>query len=210
MRVCLIEDNEAYRASVFKVAERVVGPGGVRAFGDCERGLEAFDGGLSPEVILLDIGLPGISGLQGISSIKKILPAACVIMLTNFEDHARVFEAICSGASGYLLKNSPLEDLSSAITQALAGGAPMTHTIARAVLEQFAKLAAPKVDESKLTAREQEVLELMARGRIMKEIASDLQVSYHTVDSHIRNIYTKLHVRTRAGAVAKAYQERLL
>ena len=210
VRVCLIEDNDAYRASVAKVAQRVVGASGVRAFADCEQGLEAFGKGLAPEVILLDIGLPGISGLEGIGAIKKLLPSACVIMLTNFDDHAQVFAAICAGASGYLLKTSPVEDLSGAIKQALAGGAPMTNSVARAVLDQFARLAAPKPDESGLTAREREVLERMARGRIIKEIAADLAVSYHTVDSHIRSIYTKLHVRTRAGAVAKAYQDRLL
>jgi len=210
VRVCLIEDNDDYRASVAKVARRVAGPDGVQAFADCEQALEELGDGHPPDVILLDIGLPGISGLEGIRRLKKLAPGVRIIMLTSFDDHARVFEAICAGASGYLLKTSPVAELSDAITLAMDGGAPMSPSIARAVLEQFARLSVPKMDDSLLSPREREVLELMARGRIMKEIATDLSLSYHTVDAHIRSIYEKLHVHTRAGAVAKAYKDRLI
>ncbi len=127
---------------------------------------------------------------------------------TMFDDHDKVFQSICAGASGYLLKTSPQAEITEGIREVLAGGAPMNARIARSVLEMFAKLAAPKGDYG-LTAREGEVLELMVRGLIKKEIADRLSLSYHTIDSHLRNIYQKLHVHARTGAVAKAIKERL-
>jgi DNA-binding NarL/FixJ family response regulator len=129
-------------------------------------------------------------------------------MLTAFDDSDKIFRAICAGASGYLLKTAPIERIVEAIEEALRGGAPLTPQVAQSVLRMFATLAQPAQDYG-LTAREKKILELMTQGLIKKEIADRLGVSYHTVDTHLRNIYTKLHVHSRTGAVAKAIKERL-
>jgi DNA-binding NarL/FixJ family response regulator len=129
-------------------------------------------------------------------------------MLTMFDDHDKVFKSICAGASGYLLKTTPQDKITDAIREVLEGGAPMNAQIARLVLERFTAMSAPKEDYG-LTERERGVLELMVKGLIKKEIADQLSLSYHTIDTHLRNIYQKLHVHTRAGAVVKAVRERL-
>jgi DNA-binding NarL/FixJ family response regulator len=131
-----------------------------------------------------------------------------VVMLTAFDDHAKVFKAVCAGASGYLLKTSSVEKIAESIHEAFSGGAPMTPKVAKSVLEMFSHLVQPQQDYG-LTDREQKILELMTRGLIKKEIADQMALSYHTVDTHLRNIYTKLHVHSRTGAVAKAIKERL-
>jgi DNA-binding NarL/FixJ family response regulator len=129
-------------------------------------------------------------------------------MLTVFDSHDKIFKAICAGASGYLLKTSPSEKIVESIHEAHAGGAPMTPQVARSVLDMFGRVSPPGEDYG-LTSREQKILELMIQGMTKKEIADALAISYHTVDTHLRNIYTKLHVHTRTGAVAKALKERL-
>ena len=204
IQVWLIEDNEPYRNSVARVARGVAGENAVKTFSNCEDAIEELGGAVTPEVILLDIGLPGMSGLEAIGRLKELAPSTCILMLTSFDDRDRVFQAICAGASGYLLKSCPAADIGAAIRDVVAGGAPMSPKVARAVLDQFARSNAPAKGDWGLSPREKEVLELMARGRIMKEIGTDLSMSYHTVDAHIRKIYEKLHVHTRAGAVAKA------
>jgi DNA-binding NarL/FixJ family response regulator len=128
-------------------------------------------------------------------------------MLTVFDDHEKVFKAVCAGASGYLLKASPVDRIVESIHEALGGGAPMSPRVAKSVLEMFGKLAQPQGDYG-LTDREQEVLKLMTEGMVKKEIAVRLSVSYHTVDTHVRNIYTKLHVHSFTEAVARALKER--
>jgi len=129
-------------------------------------------------------------------------------MLTVFDDHDKIFKAICAGASGYLLKTSPVEKIIESIREAQDGGAPMTPRVARSVLDMFSRSSPPHQDYG-LTAREQKILELMTQGLIKKEIADQLTLSYHTVDTHLRNIYSKLHVHTRTGAVSKALKEKL-
>ena len=209
IQIWLIEDNDAYRDALARVINGSNGLHCVRAFSSCEAALHELIPVSAPQVILLDVGLPGMSGIEGIKHLKTAAPATQVIMLTMFDDHDKVFQSICAGASGYLLKTSPQAEITEGIREVLAGGAPMNARIARSVLEMFAKLAAPKGDYG-LTAREEEVLELMVRGLIKKEIADRLSLSYHTIDSHLRNIYQKLHVHTRTGAVAKAIKERLV
>jgi len=159
----------------------------------------------SPILIVIKYSLLTIAAVR---RIKSISPSSRVIMLTVIDSHERIFKAICAGASGYLLKTSPAEKIVEAVLEAHAGGAPMTTQVARSVLDMFARLATPHEDYG-LTAREQRILELMTQGLIKKEIADQLSISYHTVDTHLRNIYTKLHVHTRTGAVAKALKERL-
>ena len=204
----MIEDNHTFRKTVTRVLNDVEGVECSHQFANAEDALDALLGGAVPDVVLLDVELPGKSGIEAVSKIKAISPSTLVIMLTVFDDHEKVFKAICAGASGYLLKTSPIERIVESIYEALEGGAPMTPRVAKSVLDMFAKLSGPKHDYG-LTRREQKVLELMAQGLIKKEIADRLELSYHTVDTHLRNIYTKLHVNTRTGAVAKALQERL-
>ncbi len=207
--IWLVEDNSIYSRTVGKVINGIDGFSCPRTFASCEEALAGLEQGDAPEVILLDVGLPGMSGLDGIQRMKELSPATHVIILTVFDDREKIFRAICAGASGYLLKTSPEEKITEAIREVLNGGAPMTASIAQKVLERFAQLAAPKGDYG-MTVREKEILELMVSGLIKKEIADRLSLSYHTVDTHLRNIYSKLQVHTRGEAVGKALKERLL
>jgi DNA-binding NarL/FixJ family response regulator len=206
--VWLIEDNHSFRHTVVRVLEGVPGLECTRHFANSEEALEELAHGAVPDVVLLDVELPGLNGLEAVKRIKSISPSTRVIMLTVFDDHDKIFRAICAGASGYLLKTSPMERIIESVREAYAGGAPMTPRVARSVLDMFQRASAPHQDYG-LTAREQTILELMTKGLIKKEIADQLSVSYHTVDTHLRNIYTKLHVHTRTGAVSKALKERL-
>jgi DNA-binding NarL/FixJ family response regulator len=206
--VWLVEDNHTFRHTVARVLGEVEGIECTQHFANAEDALDALDGGGVPDVLLLDVQLPGLNGIEAVQKIKSISPATRVVILTAFNDHEKVFKAICAGASGYLLKTSPMERIVESIYEALAGGAPMTPQVASSVLQMFARMGRPKQDYG-LTAREQQILQLMAEGLIKKEVADRLSLSYHTVDTHLRNIYTKLHVHSCAGAVAKALKERL-
>jgi DNA-binding NarL/FixJ family response regulator len=203
-----VEDNHTFRNTVARVLSDVEGIECSRQFANAEDALDALREGGVPDVILLDVELPGKSGIEAVSQIRSISPSTRVVMLTVFDDHEKVFRAICAGASGYLLKTSPLERIVESVHEALGGGAPMTPRVAKSVLDMFTRLSRPRQDYG-LTPQEAKILELMAQGLIKKEIASHLAISYHTVDTHLRNIYAKLHVHTRTGAVAKAFQEKL-
>ncbi len=179
-----------------------------RHFANSEEALSALADGTVPDVALVDVQLPGLDGIEAVRRMKALSPATRIIMLTVFDDHDKILKAICAGASGYLLKTSPAEKVIESIHDVYAGGAPMTPRVAHAVLEMFSRLLVPQ-REYGLTARERDILELMTQGLIKKEIADKLSLSYHTVDTHLRNIYAKLHVNTRSGAVAKVLKERL-
>ena len=207
--VWLVEDNHTFRKTVARVLSDVEGVECSQYFARAEDALDALLGGGVPDVVLLDVELPGKSGIEAVSEIKAISPATRVVMLTVFDDHEKVFKAICAGASGYLLKTASVERIVESVREAVDGGAPLAPPVARYVLETFARMGQPKRNYG-LTAREQKLLELAAQGLIKKELADRLGISFYTVDTHLRNIYTKLHVHTRAGAVAKALQERLL
>ena len=151
-----------------------------------------------------------MDGLQGIQEIKSLAPATHVVMLTVYDDHDKVFKAICAGASGYLLKDASEEAITQAILDVVQGGAPMHPRVARKVLEVFARIAPQPKKDYRLSEREHEILTLLAKGLMKKEIAEKLTLSYHTVSNHLRSIYDKLHVHSHSGAVAKALRERLL
>jgi DNA-binding NarL/FixJ family response regulator len=207
--VWLIEDNATFRRTVSRALGQTDGFRCTGDFGSAETALAAAKHGVEPRVVLLDVGLPGMDGLAAIPKLRERLPGAAIIVLTVFEDEDKIFRAICAGAAGYLLKTSSVEEITRSMTEALAGGAPMNSRIARRVLDMFARLAPPKGDYG-LSAREKEILEAMVQGKIKKEIAAQLDLSFHTVDTHLRNIYQKLEVNTRTGAVAKALKEKLV
>lgn len=206
--VWLIEDNDTYRETITQLIESA-GTFRPLAFRSCEAMAAALDEGHVPQVALMDIELPGQSGIEGVKRIKEVSPTSKIIMLTVHGDSDRIFEAICAGASGYLLKSASAEEVLDAVDGVLRGRAPIDGRIARKMLKMFQHIAAPK-GEYDLTDREQEVLELLVDGLTKRQIAERLVVSFHTVDTHIRNIYAKLHVHSRSDAVAKALRERLI
>jgi len=164
----------------------------------------------SPDVVLMDIEMPGINGIEATQDIKREHPEQAIIMLTTFDDDEKVFDAICAGASGYVLKSRPLTDLIDAVKDVHMGGVPMTPSIARKMLDLFKQKNAPlKAEEFELTDREKEVLKHLVNGRSYKMIADNLKVSYETVHSHIKNIYKKLHVNSVSAAVSTALRHRL-
>jgi len=204
----MIEDNHAFRNTVSRLLNQTANIRCTRSFPACEDALALLNTGATVDVILLDVELAGMNGIEGLKKIKSVIPATRVVMLTVFEDHERVFRAICAGASGYLLKASPFERIVESVHQVMAGGSPMSPRIATSVLEMFTRMAGPKKDFG-LTERERDVLELMKEGLTKKEIAARLELSFHTVDDYLRNIYAKLHVHSQAGAVAKAMKHEL-
>ncbi|UOQ54707.1 response regulator [Hymenobacter cellulosivorans] len=212
-RVLIYEDNSDLRASLSQLLAGSPGLELVGALGNCTQATTDV-ARLTPDVILMDIDMPGINGIEGLKRIKKASPQVNVVMLTVFEDNDRVFEAICAGADGYLLKKTPPVKLLDAIGEVRLGGAPMTPAIARQVLRLFPRTKPPvatATDESpaNLSAREQEILGLLVEGYSYKMIAADRGISIDTVRSHIKKIYEKLHVRSMTEAVSKALRQGL-
>jgi DNA-binding NarL/FixJ family response regulator len=162
--------------------------------------------GEKPAVVLMDINLPGMSGIEGVRRLKLKLPNTQFVMLTVYEDSDHIFNALMAGASGYLLKQTPREELFAALQDVHAGGSPMTSIIARKVVEVFQRMGSERSEMEGLSPREREVLELLARGYLYKEIAESLGLGMPTVNSYIRRVYEKLHVHSRSQAVAKFTQ----
>ena len=160
----------------------------------------------TPDVVLMDINLGGMNGIECVRQLRPSLPNTPVVMLTVFEDTDKIFRAIAAGASGYLLKRMPPSKLLDAIAEVVGGGSPMSAPIARKVIQLLQTMPIPSDDTKDLSDRERQVLEAMAAGQLYKQIADDLCVSIHTVRSYIRRIYEKLHVRTRTEAVAKYFR----
>lgn len=204
-QVCLIEDHQDYRRAL-KLA--IEGSGHLAcqlAFSSIEACLAGTSTTTRVDVILLDLGLPGMHGVTGIPELRKRFPLAKILVLTVYDHKPVVLEALAAGASGYLLKADRLDTILRGIDEVLDGGAPLNSHIARMILTTFSAVtpATPDID---LTERERATLALLAKGLIKKEIADQLGVSYHTVDTHVRNIYGKLQVHNLSGAVAKAMQ----
>jgi len=207
--IWMVEDHSSFRrtlASVFNAETELSCP---RTFDACEPMLLALKDGPAPDVLLLDVGLPGMSGIDGIKAAREICPATLVLILTAFEDDEKVFRAVCAGACGYLLKTASVDEIVRAVQDALAGGSPMTPRIARKVLTMFNQFA-PRKEGVLLSERETNILQLLVSGLIKKEIADRLSLSVHTVDTYIRRIYEKLEVNTRTDAVAKALKQGLV
>ena len=203
--VSIVEDNDQLRSTLARVISRAEGFQCLSQYPSAEAALEGLPNE-KPKVVLMDINLPGIDGVECVRRLKPILPETQVVMLTVYEDTENIFNALAAGASGYLLKRTPSAELLSAIHQVLQGGSPMTAHIARKVVQSFQKPAAgPAATEGTedLSPREREVLDLLSQGFLYKEIAEKLGISYETVHTYIRRIYEKLQVRTRTEAVAK-------
>jgi DNA-binding NarL/FixJ family response regulator len=207
--VSIVEDNDKLRATLAKVIDRADGFRCVSHYASAEAALENLPI-VKPNVVLMDINLPGMNGVECVSKLKVLLPQTQVMMLTVYEDTDNIFNALAAGASGYMLKRTPAKELIEAIHEVLRGGSPMTTHIARKVVLSFQKAAAASAktagELSELSDREQQVLDLLAQGLIYKEIAEKLGISYETVHTYIRRIYEKLQVRTRTEAVAKFLQ----
>lgn len=214
-RVWLVEDNEGFRNSVQRVVNHLEDMLCDGTFTSAEDAFEAMDAATDPpDVILLDVQLPGIDGITALSGFRERAPEAKLLILTAFDDTDNIFRAVCAGAAGYMLKSAGIDEVGGAIRQALDGGAPMTPKVARKVLDVFANLEVECEEERTnsygLTGREQDILRLMADGLIKKEIAEKLEISVHTVSTHLRSVYEKLHVNTNTGAVAKALREGII
>ena len=207
--IWLVEDNLQYRKSLAGLINGTEGMHCPHSFISCEEAIKALSEHPAPKVILLDIGLPGISGIQGIEKFKELSPSTLIVILTIYDDSDKVFDALCAGASGYLLKDSTPEKIIDSIKEVLAGGAPMNMKIAHKVLELFSQIKRKKADYG-LTEREKEILQHTVAGLTKQQIADKLFLSFHTVNTHLKNIYTKLHVNTLSGAVSKVYKENIL
>jgi DNA-binding NarL/FixJ family response regulator len=157
----------------------------------------------SPDVILMDIGLPDGSGVELTAELKSRLPQSQIMVFTVYEDSGQIYQALAAGASGYLLKRTPPEEVIRAIREIRNGGAPMSSAVARKVIQAFRKDDRPALRTYRLTPREEEVLEMLERGLVTKEIADRMNISFQTVKTHLKHIYEKLHVRSRSEAVFK-------
>lgn len=205
--IALIEDNALVRKGwemALNAAEdmRVVG-----SFSSCEQAFKSDSIG-DADIVLMDIGLPGMSGIEGTDWLKAHYPEMIIVMCTVHEDNEKIFDALCAGAVGYLLKNTPPDELIKSLREAYQGGSPMTPTVARKVIQSFQKSTKP--DAVQLTEQEQKILQLMARGNTYAAIAEEVFLSVDGVYYHIRHIYEKLHVHSRVEAVAKGLKNRLI
>lgn len=200
--VSIVEDDPQVRSSLAKLIDGAAGFRCVSRHGSAEDALVEIPK-IRPAVVLMDINLPGINGVECVRRLKPQLPGAQMIMLTVYQNTEHIFNALAAGATGYMLKQTPPAELLQAITEVHAGGSPMSSHIARKIVQSFQQPAAAAAEAESLSPREAEVLELLAKGFLYKEIADQMKVSYATVHTHIRHIYEKLHVRSRTEAVAK-------
>lgn len=212
IQVWLVEDNALFSMGVQRVVDSLDGMACAGCFTSVEQAFAGLDAAPPPDVILLDVQLPGLDGIAALATFKQRVPNARVIILTVFDDAEKIFRAVCAGASGYILKSSGMDQIGEAIRQVMEGGAAMTPEVARKVLDAFAAIESARAiaDDYRLTERERDILRLLADGLVKKEIAMALGISFHTVSTHMQRVYDKLHVSTNTGAVAKALRERLI
>ena len=200
--VAIVEDDSQVRHSLVGILKRGSGVLCVGAFGDAEEALRELPR-LQPQVALMDINLPGIDGVECVQKLSGLLPQMQMVMLTVYDDTDAIFNSLAAGASGYLLKPVSAVQLLAAVKDVYAGGAPMTSNIVRKVVQTFKQPVATAHETENLSAREQEVLDYLAKGYLYKEIADQLSISYGTVHTYIERVFKKLHVRSRAQAVDK-------
>lgn len=213
VKVAIFEDRKPVRDAISMLVNGTSGLELAGAFPDCNNLLMNIRQS-NPEVVLMDIEMPGMNGIEAVKLLKQNFPSVTVVMQTVFEDEDKVFKAICNGASGYLLKDTPPARLMEAIIEASLGGAPMSPSIAKKTLHLFQKFLSPynetQHEDYHLSPRETEVLQWLVKGYSYKMIASVCAISFDTVRTHIRNIYNKLHVASMTEAVAKAIKEKIV
>ncbi len=204
IHVSIVEDDRDIRRTLALIIDGTPGFSCARTYEDCETAIpDILD--YKPDVVLMDINLPGMSGIEGVKQLKQTRPELDILMLTVKVDNQSVFDSLCAGATGYLIKATPPTQLLAAIEEVYKGGSPMSMDIARKVLSSFHQPVT-----SPLTARETEILRRLCDGENYKTIAEALFVSGHTIRTHIKHIYAKLHVHSRAEAVKKALKDKLI
>ena len=210
IRVAIFEDNRNLRESLFNLLETSDQFTCVGAFANCERVVENIED-TQPEVILMDIELPTVSGIEAVRLIREKYPDLKILMETIFEEDEKIFQSICNGAQGYILKNTPPEEILDAIREIYEGGAPMSPIIASKVLRMFkSSLGKNAGDSFNLSSREKEILKCLVEGMSYKMIADTCFISADTVNGHIKNIYKKLQVHSKGEAVAKAIKGKIV
>jgi DNA-binding NarL/FixJ family response regulator len=202
IKVSIVEDNRGTRESLNELLGRVPTLRCVGAHASGEEALRHIPAE-EPDVVLMDINLPGMSGIECVAQLKERLPKLQVLMLTTYEESDLIFDSLRKGASGYLLKNMPPSELIQAVEQVHAGGAPMSMQVARKVVNHFQQIKDPSSEVERLSKREQEILALLAKGYLYKEIGELLGITLSTVRAHLHAIYEKLHVQSRTQAVVK-------
>lgn len=209
IKVIMFDDNDSLRDSVEMLLHDTPGFILIESYAHCLDAIANIQK-TNPDVVIMDIDMPGMNGIEGVRLIRKNFPTVQILMLTVFEDEEKVFAAIKAGAGGYILKNAEPVNLLSAITEVNNGGAPMTPIIARKVLQQFQHLQSEEIKEDyHLSGREKDVLSLLVDGLSYKMIAGRLHITYDTVRAHMKKIYEKLHVASMTEAVAKAIIKKL-
>jgi DNA-binding NarL/FixJ family response regulator len=209
IRVAIVEDERDIRECLTLLVNGTAGYTCTGSFRSMEEALEKIPQQL-PDVVLSDIGLPGMSGIDGVRLLKERHPQLLTLMLTVYDDDERIFEAICAGACGYLLKKTPPARLLDSLKEAVGGGAPMSPEVARRVITLFREFRPPERAHYELTPHETRLLKLFVEGHNYKTAAVELHVSVNTVNFHVRSIYSKLQVHSRSEAVAKALLNRLV
>jgi DNA-binding NarL/FixJ family response regulator len=207
--VAIIEDQREFREGLAFLIDGTEGYRCTQRFGSIEDALDALGRDL-PDVVLVDIGLPGVSGIEGIRLLRERYPGLPMLMLTVYNDDERIFAAMCAGACGYLLKKTPKARILECIVEVLDGGAPMSPEVARHVVELFRQIRPPQGAGYHLTRQELRLLALLGEGHYYKTAADELGISINTVSSHMRHIYEKLQVHSKSEAVAKALRQGLI
>ncbi len=211
--IWLVEDNQIFATGVQRVLNHMDDMKCGGHYSSVEKAFAALESGRKPDIILLDVQLPGMDGISALSHFKSMAPEAKVVILTVIDDAEKIFRAVCAGASGYMLKSSSSAQIAEAIKQVIDGGAPMTPEVARKVLDTLADNEDQKDQKDatyEITPRQRDILRLMADGLVKKEIADALNISINTVSTHMQRVYEKLHVTTNTGAVAKALRKKLI
>jgi DNA-binding NarL/FixJ family response regulator len=209
LRIAIVEDDRTTREGLASLIGGTPGYECVGQYVSVEDALE-WHHGVAPDVLLLDIDLPGVSGSAGVGLFRERMPSTEILMLTVYSDEQKVFESICNGAVGYLLKKTRVPKLLEAIREAAAGGAPMSPEVARKVVTLFRKTPPPSRQEEQLTGQEVRLLQALADGHSYQTAAQRLGISVNTVRSYVRAVYEKLHVHTRSGAVSQALRRGLI
>jgi DNA-binding NarL/FixJ family response regulator len=209
IKVAIIEDRREIREALTMLINGTDGFRCVGSYRSMEEALDRINGAL-PDVVLSDIGLPGMNGIEGIRILKERHAGLTVLMLSVYEDDERIFDALCAGACGYLLKRTSPARLIECLKEAVQGGAPMSPEVARRVVSLFREIRPPERAEYHLTPHEMRLLKLLVQGHNYKTAAAELGVSFHTIHFHMRNVYDKLQVHSKSDAVSKALRDRII